>query len=165
MRQHDLWDVAGSLICSDVENSRVAKLQGSDLDQLAPRDLDYLMSCAGLTIGTGETVRFLTPRFLKAFLSFPAFGWYTNGGMLRARLDRYDFDGWSRHQRLAVANALELMGRAIVLMAHEFDEHSEADGIELIAWAEVKRTAAEETNNLRQKASMRKRVRGRDRKR
>ena len=31
----------------------------------------------------------------EAFLNFPAFGWYTNGEMLRARLDRYDFDGWS----------------------------------------------------------------------
>lgn len=162
MRQHDLWDEAGSLICSDVENPRMAKLKGADLDQLAFRDLDYLMSCAGLTIGTGETVRFLTPRYLKAFLNFPAFGWYTNGDMLRARFEKYDFDDWSRHQRLATANALKLMGRAMVLMADEF----EADGIELIAWAEAKRTAAlEEADNLRHKATMRKRVRGKGRKR
>lgn len=141
-RQHDLWDSAGRLICADPKEERLAALRGADLDQLTFRDLDYLMSCAGLTIGSRETVRFLTPRYLKALLSFPGFGWYTNGRMLRDRLDRYGFDEWPRDQRLATANGLSLMGRALVLMADEYNTHLETDGVELIAWADAKRSVA-----------------------
>jgi hypothetical protein len=141
-RQHDLWDSAGRLICADPKGERLAALQGADLDQLTFRDVDYLMSCAALTIGSRETVRFLTPRYLKALLSFPEFGWYTNGKMLRDRLDRYGFDEWPRNQRLATASGLSLMGRALVLMADEYDTSSEADGVELMAWADTKRSVA-----------------------
>lgn len=138
----------------------VAKLIGTDLGEIPFRDLDHLMACVGLTIGTRETVRFLTPRYLKAFLSFPAFGWYTNGEMLRDRLDRYGFDDWSHAQRLATATALELMGRALVLTADEHDRAAEIDGMNLIAWAETKQAAAaKETESRRHKATMRRRRR------
>ncbi|MBU1377208.1 MAG: hypothetical protein KKA30_14665 [Alphaproteobacteria bacterium] len=142
LRRHDLWDSAGRPICADPKEERLITLRGADLDQLAFGDLDYLMSCAGLTIGSRETVRFLTPRYLRALLSFPGFGWYTNGRMLRDRMERFGFDEWPRDQRLATANGLALMGRAMFLMADEYNLHGEADGAELIAWADAKRSAA-----------------------
>ena len=142
-RRHDLWDNAGNLLCADPKEQRVAKAQKAGLENLSFGDLDYLTSCAGLTIGTRETVRFLTPRYLRAVLSYPKFGWYTNDRMLLDRLERFGFDAWPRDQRAATAEALVLMGRAMVLMADEYDDFSETDGAKLIEWAEAKRAVAQ----------------------
>lgn len=160
LRRHDLWDATGRLMCADSKAERLAKLRETGLDDLSFRDLDDLMSCAGLTIGTGETVRFLTPRYLKALLSFPEFGWYTNGQMLRDRLDRHGFDEWPKDQRLATADAMALMGRAMVLLADDYNDHPEVDGTQLIAWANIQRaTVQAEAERRKHKAGV-KRLRG-----
>ena len=161
LRRHDLWDAAGKLMCADSKAERLAKLRETGLIDLSFRDLDYLMSCAGLTIGTGETVRFLTPRYLKALLSFPEFGWYTNGQMLRDRLDRHGFEEWPRDQRLATADAMALMGRAMVLMADDYNSHPEVDGTQLIAWANIQRAAAQaEAERRKHKAGAKRQPKG-----
>jgi hypothetical protein len=153
MQRHDLWDARGELICSPSKVERLLAIQKLGLEGLGLSDLDFLMSCAALTIGTDETVRYLTPRYLSALLSFPQFGWYTAGAMMRDRLDRCGFDGWSKAQRVATAEALILMGRALVLMSDESCEEPEIDGGELIAWATAKRNQANaELVNGRRKA-------------
>lgn len=136
-RRHDLWDDQGVLICSPSKEERLRRIQARRLDALSWEDTDYLMSCAALTIGTDETVKFMLPRYLAAVLTFPAFGWGSGVAILRTRLNRCGFSAWPADQRHAVADALILIAKAWVLTATEADDVvSEDEAGELLLWAQ-----------------------------
>jgi hypothetical protein len=139
-RRHDLWDDQGVLMCSPGKEERLRRIQARSLDALSWEDIDYLMSCADLTIGTAATVKFMLPRYLGAVLTFPAFGWYSGVAILRDRLDRCGFCSWPADQRLAAADALILVAKAWVLTATETDDvGSEDEAGQLLLWAQDSR--------------------------
>lgn len=141
-RRHDLWDDRGVLLCSPSKEERLRRIQARNLEALSWEDTDFLMSCAALTIGTDQTVKFMLPRYLAAVLTFPAFGWYAGVAILRERLDRCKFETWPMDQRRAVADALILIAKAWVLTATEADDvTSEDEAGQLLLWAQEVRLA------------------------
>jgi hypothetical protein len=142
-RGHDLWDDRGVLQCSPSKEDRLRLIQARSLDALSWEDTDFLMSCAGLTVGGDETVKFMLPRYLAAVLTFPDFGWYSGVAILRDRLDRHGFTSWAADQRLAIADAMILIAKAWVLSATDADDVvSEDEAGELLLWAEEARLVA-----------------------
>lgn len=138
---HDLW-TANQLNVAPTRFRETKAIRAKGVDHLDERDLDYVMSKCMTTMGGLDTFKFFLPRFIRAVLANPHYGWTSEAHVLMSKLNTAAFENWPASERVVVAEAIEILAQTYILINEDEVSGPDDDSRSLLAWAKSAKAAA-----------------------
>jgi len=139
--EHDLW-IGDDLNVAPTRVKEAKAIRNKGMDRLDDQDIDYVMFKCMTTMGGVNTFKFLLPRFIRAVLANPFYGWTSEAHVLLNKLKTADFEAWPGPERAAAAEALEVLAQTFILIEEDGVTGPNGATRELLAWARSAKASA-----------------------
>lgn len=131
---HDLW-IGDDFNVAPTRIAETKAIRAKGVDQLDDGDLDYVMFKCMTTMGGVATFKFFLPRFIRAVLANPFYGWTSEAHVLMNKLRTAGFEAWSLSERATTADALEVLAQTYILIDESEETGPDPDARALLALA------------------------------
>ena len=139
--EHDLW-IGDDLNVAPAGVAETNLFRDKGVDRLDDRDLDYVMFKCITTMGGVDTFKFFLPRFIRAVLANPFYGWTFEAHVLMNKLKTADFEAWPMPERATTAEAIEILAQTYILIDEDEASGLNQDARALLAWAKSAKATA-----------------------